>query len=122
MTTAVDPLVLTFIVGTIAAICLVVAAIGPLSPRQRAGVAMLGIVIDWIPLLARWMILDNSAPRVLQLVHVGFGGVGYVLLVYCLFAWIQGYERSLRLRMAFVVIWGLAYVAGVAMVLTALIG
>ena len=116
---ATDPLVLTFVVGTIAAICLVSAAIGPLSPRRRAAVALLGIVVDWIPVLAGWMTLNGAAPRSLLFVHLGFGVVGYLLLVYCLLAWIQGRERARQVRFAFVGIWGLAYLAGVAMVVTA---
>ena len=122
MTVSVDPLVLTFIVGTVAAVCLVGAAVGPLTPRRRAVVALLGIVIDWIPVLASWMTLNDAAPRVLLIVHFGFGVVGYLLLVFCLLGWIQGYERSRQVRIAFVGIWGIAYLAGVALAATAFIG
>ena len=117
-----EPLILTFVVGTIAAICLVGAAIGPLPPRRRATLALVGIVVDWIPVLAGWMTLNGAAPRSLLFVHLGFGVVGYLLLVYCLLAWIQGRERARKVRLAFVGIWGLAYLAGVGMVVTAWIG
>ena len=122
MTVSVDPLVLTFIVGTAASVCLVGAAIGPLSPHRRAAVALLGIVLDWIPVLASWMTLNGAAPRVLLIAHFGFGFVGYLVLAYCLLAWIQGNERSRQVRIAFVSIWGIAYAAGVSMAVTAFTG
>lgn len=111
---------LTFVIGTFAAVCFVVAALGPITPRWRAGIAIAGIFIDWIPVAAGWMAVADPSHLLLTL-HFGFGIVGYALLLYCLIGWIRGDERSLYTRAAFVCIWGIAYLAGVLMVVDSIL-
>ena len=115
------PILLTFVIGTIAAICFGVAALGPLPPRFRAAVAITGVVIDWIPVVAGWMTVEGSPPQVLLSMHFGFGVVGYTILLYCLVGWIRAVERDWRVRVAFIGIWGIAYLAGIGMTVDALL-
>ena len=121
MLAGVPPIAVTFVVGTVAAICFVVAALGPLAPRRRAALAVAGIAVDWIPVVAGWMIVPGAPSRTLLGAHFGFGVVGYLLLAYCLFGWVRDRERSVRARVAFVAIWGVAYLAGVLMSVEALL-
>lgn len=121
MTNGSDPMVLTFVVGTVAAACFVAAAFGPFGPRARAAIAVAGIVVDWVPVAAGWMTVESAPSQVLLGAHFGFGIVGYLLLGYCLLGWIRGRERSQRTRVAFVGIWGVAYLAGVGMAIDALL-
>ena len=112
---------LTFVVATLAAACFVAAALGSLAPRRRALVAVVGIVLDWIPVAAGWMSVDAAPSPVTLAIHFGFGIVGYLLLGYCLLGWVSARERPHRVRLAFVGIWGIAYLAGVAMAIESLL-
>lgn len=107
------------VVGTLAAVCFVVAALGPLEPRRRATLAVVGVLVDWLPVAAGWMTIDEPS-NVLLAVHFGFGIAGYLVLLYCLLGWVRGRERSPKARVAFVGIWGIAYLAGVLMAIGAL--
>ena len=104
-----------FAVGTFAAVCFYAAALAPLAERRRAGVAAVGVVADWIPLFAGWMAIPGDPPALLYAVHMGFGFVGYLLLVYCFLGWIRGVQRRLAVRVAFLAVWTPAYLAGVVM-------
>ena len=104
-----------FAVGTFAAACFYVAALAPVTPRRRAGVAVAGVVTDWLPLFAGWMAIPGDPPALLYAVHMGFGFVGYLLLAYCLLGWVQGVQRRLAVRVAFLAVWTPAYLAGVVM-------
>ena len=119
MLSGIPTIAATFVVGTVAAICFVVAALGPLAPRRRAALALAGIVIDWTPVAASWMTVPGAPSRVLLAAHFAFGFVGYLLLAYCLLGWVRNQERPVRARIAFVGIWGVAYLAGVLMAIDA---
>ena len=121
MLSGIPTIAATFVVGTVAAICFVVAAIGPLAPRGRAALAVAGIVVDWAPVAAGWMTVTGAPSRVLLGAHFAFGFVGYLLLAYCLLGWIRNRERPVRVRVAFVGVWGVAYLAGVLMAVDALL-
>lgn len=95
-------------------------ALGPLAPRRRAAVALAGIVIDWIPVITGWMTVEGVPPRLLLAAHLGFGGIGYLLLICCLVAWVQASEGPQTVRLWFVGIWGISYLAGVTMIALAL--
>lgn len=118
-TTSIPPIALTFLIGTGAAVCFVIAALGPIAPRRRAAIAIVGVVVDWLPLFAGWMTVDDAS-QLLLAVHFGFGLVGYGLLVYCVIGWVRGRERVALVRVAFIGIWGIAYLAGVLMSIDAL--
>lgn len=108
------------VLGTVAAVCFYVSALAPIGNRERAVVAVLGIVTDWIPVLVGWMSISGSPSRVLYAAHLGFGVVGYALLVYCLAAWLRDRNPRLAIRLAFLGIWTVAFLAGVAMASAAL--
>lgn len=106
---------LTVVFGTAAALCFYTAALGPLAPRRRAGVALVGIVIDWVPVAAGWMRLAGEPSAGLYAIHMGLGVLGYALLGYCLVGWMRGRPRSRRVRVAFLAVWTPAYLAGLLM-------
>ncbi len=75
---------LGFIIGTLAAVCFYVAALAPITNHQRVGVAVAGIVIDWIPVVTGLMAIPGDPSPILFAIHISFGVAGYVLLGYCL--------------------------------------
>lgn len=110
---------MTFVLTFLAAVGFYVSMLAPLEAQSRALVAAVAIVLDWIPVAAGWMQLGTDPSAVLWWTHMGFGVVGYAILGYCLLGWVRDRSRGLRVRLAFLVIWTPAYLAGIGMALTA---
>jgi len=110
-----------FLVGTLAAGCFYAAALAPITNHERALVALVGIVVDWVPVITGWMVIPGDPPPVLFAIHMSFGVVGYALLAYCIVGWLRDQDRSLKTRAAFLGIWTTAYLAGVAMTAGAIV-
>lgn len=97
----IPPIGLTFSIGSIAAICFVIAAVANIQPSTRGIVAVLGIIIDWIPLLAGWMVVTEARMSLLYF-HFVFGIIGYGIVLYYLVGWVRLIERSRWIRIAFI--------------------
>ena len=106
---------MTFVLTFLAAAGFYAAMLAPLENRSRAFVAVVAIVLDWVPVATGWMQRGTDPPAGLWWTHMGFGVVGYAILGYCLLGWVRDRPRGLRVRLAFLVIWTPAYLAGVVM-------
>jgi len=109
----------TLVLSTLAGVSLAVAALAPLLPRQRLALAIVGALLDWLPLGLGWMTVAGSPAPWLFRAHLGFGAAGYALLATCGVDWVRGIERARPIRVAYLVLWTVGYLAGVAMVLGA---
>jgi hypothetical protein len=103
------------LLGIFAAVCFYSAALAPLGNRQRALVGVLGILSDWLPVLLGWMSVHGSPSPVLYASHLGFGVAGYALLLYCLAGWIRNRNPPLGIRVSFLAVWTVAFLAGFGM-------
>jgi hypothetical protein len=106
---------LTLLLVTVAAGCFYVAALAPIENRVRGLVAIVGIVIDWLPVALGWMSLAGSPAPVLYASHLVFGVAGYALLLYCPAAWLRDRNRRLAVRAVFLAVWTVALLAGLGM-------
>ena len=77
--------------------------------------AVLGIVADWFPVLFGWVSIPVLPPPLLYMSHPVFGVVGYAILLYCLVAWLKDRNCRFEVRVAFLGIWTVAYLAGLGM-------
>lgn len=107
----------TLVLSTLAGVSLAAAALAQMAPRRRLGVAIVGVLLDWLPFGLGWMTVAGSPAPWLFRAHLGFGAAGYALLATCGVNWIRGIERPRPIRVAYLALWTVGYLAGVAMVL-----
>lgn len=111
-----EPVLGTVVLATAAGVSFATAAIADLHPHHRLAVALVGAGLDWLPLGLGWMWVAGSPAPWLVRTHLGFGLAGYALLTACAADWVRGVDRPRPIRLAFLGMWTIGYLAGVVMV------